>query len=166
MATDLRQGSGLFYFYCGESFRNAEGEASDSNKRLPPPVSEEPSGLRANTQMEALRNLEMCSKISEHRPESARKKDSDPCFEAVLRNIEEQVSEEITLSEDAVYSTGVMLMKVLDTIASRAARLTAFRKRKTLTMADLRMAIEITLPPRMAFMADRNASLKLQGKDG
>ncbi|GBO29567.1 hypothetical protein AVEN_89402-1 [Araneus ventricosus] len=62
---------------------------------LTPQFSEEPSGLRANnTQMGTSKPRDVLKNF-EHRPESARKKDSDPCFETVLRNIRSKCPEEL-----------------------------------------------------------------------
>ncbi|KAF8763611.1 Histone H2B type F-M like protein [Argiope bruennichi] len=146
---------------CGESFRSETEGASSSRT----PGFEESSEHWTNVRIGYLLNPDRWPKINEKSPKST-KKDTDLFFENFLGRIAQQVAEGLTLSEDAIYSIEILLLKVLDTIVSRAAKLASFRKRKTLMKEDLRMAIELTLPPKMAFLADRNASLKVLRKGG
>ncbi|GFT96211.1 hypothetical protein NPIL_276261 [Nephila pilipes] len=101
------------------------------------------------------------SGIFKHGRKSVKRKyeynDSD--FESFVRELVIQVTEDLTLSQEAVVHVENILMQMVDAIVNKAMKLVVLGKRKTLTMTDLQMAIELTLPPKLANMAIRNASL-------
>ncbi|GFU32696.1 hypothetical protein TNCV_2713061 [Trichonephila clavipes] len=95
---------------------------------------------------------------------SVKRKINDSDFEYFVRELAKEVTEGLTLSQETVFDVEYIVTRIFDAIVNKAARLKVSGQKKILTISNLRMGIEMTLPPKLANMAIYNASLVVSKK--
>ncbi|GFQ71377.1 hypothetical protein TNCT_94701, partial [Trichonephila clavata] len=89
---------------------------------------------------------------------SVKRKSNDSDFESFVRELAKEVTEGLTLSQETVVDVEYIVTRIFDAIVNKAMRPKVSGDKKILTITNLRMAIEMILPPKLANMAIYNAS--------